>query len=470
MNPTNEATEQPQVAQPKASPAFPIIVKSGGTSVRIYRTPTTVRGTKYLAFTVDWTAGGARKRKVFSDLDRAKKHAKAVADEKERGEIAVAAISAEDRVRLADALRELSAATGVGSSGFARLTEIVRDYTAATKLLPPGANLCEAVKYYATRHPSNAPDKTVAAVVAELIDDRRAAGCSEAHLADLKKRLGRFGTAFQMPIGHVSGPMVREYLRNLRSAKGEAITNRSRRNDQRAITSLFHFAKSQKYISRDGLDDITEIPAPKVEAPEVGIFTPQEIAKILHAAPDDILPCLLLGAFCGLRLAELQRLEWSAVRLSQGVIILDAGMTKTAARRVIPISENLSEWLLPLVKASGRVSPAPTDRALNHRFARTAARVKVGWVRNGLRHSFCSYRLAVTHDPARVAMEAGNSPAMLFRHYRELVTEAQGKEWFAVRPARTQGAVIAFPNPEASKPAQPEAAQPACPAAEVAEA
>jgi hypothetical protein len=55
-------------------------------------------------------------------------------------------------------------------------------------------------------------------------------------------------------------------------------------------------------------------------------------------------------------------------------------------------------------------------------------------VKNGLRHSFCSYRLAQTNNAAQVALEAGNSPTMIFRHYRELVTPAQAEAWFSIRP------------------------------------
>ena len=48
-------------------------------------------------------------------------------------------------------------------------------------------------------------------------------------------------------------------------------------------------------------------------------------------------------------------------------------------------------------------------------------------MKNGLRHSFCSYRLAQTNSAAQVALEAGNSPTKIFRHYRELVTPAQAE-------------------------------------------
>src|SRR5882762_427327 len=39
---------------------------------------------------------------------------------------------------------------------------------------------------------------------------------------------------------------------------------------------------------------------------------------------------------------------------------------------------------------------------------------------------------------AQVALEAGNSPQMIFQHYRELVTEKGAKEWFAITPDSTK--------------------------------
>lgn len=54
--------------------------------------------------------------------------------------------------------------------------------------------------------------------------------------------------------------------------------------------------------------------------------------------------------------------------------------------------------------------------------------------RNGLRHSFISYRLALVQDAAKVALEAGTSPQMIFSNYRELVTPEEAREWFAVWP------------------------------------
>ncbi len=62
------------------------------------------------------------------------------------------------------------------------------------------------------------------------------------------------------------------------------------------------------------------------------------------------------------------------------------------------------------------------------------AKIPGGWRQNALRHSFISYRVALTGDVARTALEAGNSPKMIFRHYREVVTEEDAKAWFAITP------------------------------------
>jgi hypothetical protein len=83
-----------------------------------------------------------------------------------------------------------------------------------------------------------------------------------------------------------------------------------------------------------------------------------------------------------------------------------------------------------LTAATRPVDPENPERLLAPR---------VPWRHNALRHSFCSYRLADVKSAAQVALEAGNSPQMIFQHYRELVTEKGAKGWFAITPESTKG-------------------------------
>ena len=66
----------------------------------------------------------------------------------------------------------------------------------------------------------------------------------------------------------------------------------------------------------------------------------------------------------------------------------------------------------------------------------TAAKAQIpgGWRQNALRHSFVSYRVAETGDVARTSLEAGNSPKMVFGHYREIVDKASAETWFSITP------------------------------------
>ena len=65
----------------------------------------------------------------------------------------------------------------------------------------------------------------------------------------------------------------------------------------------------------------------------------------------------------------------------------------------------------------------------------------VQWKNNALRHSFISYRVAQIQNVNQVALEAGNSPAIIFRHYRELVTSEQAREWFSIVPSTAANVV-----------------------------
>ena len=66
------------------------------------------------------------------------------------------------------------------------------------------------------------------------------------------------------------------------------------------------------------------------------------------------------------------------------------------------------------------------------------------WPQNAMRHSYGSYRLAQCHDAARVSLEMGNSPQMVFAHYRELVKPKEAARYWAIAPAGSTEKVVAF--------------------------
>lgn len=163
--------------------------------------------------------------------------------------------------------------------------------------------------------------------------------------------------------------------------------------------------------------------------------------QILHCkrrwrTREEMIPYLAVAAFCGLRAAEIMRLDWSEIHLAgtEKFVEVTAGKAKTASRRTVPITDNCAAWLERYAKPSGPV--INLSRADKQLFLYLAEKSGVAWKHNGLRHSFISYRLAVVKDVGEVSLEAGNSPGMVFKHYRQLVRESEAKEWFGVVPPK----------------------------------
>jgi integrase len=143
-----------------------------------------------------------------------------------------------------------------------------------------------------------------------------------------------------------------------------------------------------------------------------------------------------------LRDAEIKRLDWSEVDLARGHIEVTAAKAKSARRRIVQIQPNLAAWLRPYSGIRGPAVPMGARSKLE--WARTKAGL-AQWPKNGLRHSFASYRLAAIHDAPRVASELGHtSPQMLYSTSRELVLPQEAERYWKIEPAADTENVVAF--------------------------
>lgn len=446
LSPSPPLPEPKSVRLPKK---WPQIVRNGDVTVRIYKNKGHVRGKNFPTFLLSYYAGGRRHLRRFMDYAKASAEATRIAEQKAQGALGAAALSAADRVSLEQVLMLLAKHEGIGNATVSRLVEIVRDYATARSGLPSEVTFTEMAQFYKQKHPANMPRKTVAEVVAEFIADRKCGGCSEVHLHDLGVRLGQFSKAFQLPINAVSAPLVRQWIYGLKNQKTKKVTAaRTKENMLRQIVSLFNFARRQKYLPAELALEISEISTPKKQHAPIGIYTPDEMRAILAATDEAVAPALAIAAFAGLRLAEVSRLDWSEIRLSERLIVVGAENAKTAARRLVPISDNLAAWLAPQARAFGPINPCREElrgnvgHALGLRFERAAARAKVTWKRNGFRHSYISYRVAALKDVPAVALECGNSPQVIFSNYRALATEGEAKTWFSIMAPSRAGNLV----------------------------
>ena len=318
------------------------------------------------------------------------------------------------------------------------MSELIRARERMAKY--PGKTITDAVDFFVNhlervrRH-----GITVSQLSDEVLEAKRRDGKAPAYIADLRKRLNRFSQTFgSRAISGVGVEEIDNWLRDL------PLSPKSRANYRANIGVLFSYAFRRRILDHN---PILHTARPKLIDRPPDIFNVDELRSLLEAANKvaaDIVPLLAIGAFAGLREAEIQRLDWSEIDLARGHIEVTAAKAKSARRRIVPIQPNLAAWLRPSSGQTGRVVPSNARKKLNR--TRKAAGL-ARWPNNGLRHSFASYRLAAIHDAPRVAAELGHSsPQMLYSTYREVVKPEEASAYWNIEPALESERVVAFHN------------------------
>jgi integrase len=299
-----------------------------------------------------------------------------------------------------------------------------------------GATLTDAARHYADFLRRTERTLPVTELVAMFLTVKQADGRSSRYLADLRTRLGAFRDSFgDKLVAAVNTRDLDDWLRGL------PVGPQSRVNYRRVLHALFNFAVARDF-ARD--NPVARTERPKVFAKEPGIFAPAQLGRLLLNADEVLRPALAIGAFAGLRPAEIRRLTWDAVDLEERHISVSALTSKTASRRLVPICDNLLAWLLCAPKRVGPVLPISLAIERNLVLAARKAAGLKRWPVDGLRHSWVTYRFALSGDAARTASEAGHDQAVLHRHYRALATKAEAERWFSIIPTKRISEPVLF--------------------------
>jgi len=388
------------------------LIKSGSVVVRLY----TINRPDRTIYSVASYLEGRRKLKQFVNYEEAREEAQTIARRLATGQKKVLSLTDADAWAYERAVGYL-APWGV------EVDVAAREYSQARHALQHGGSVLEAAKFYHAHH-GKRPNKTVREVADELLQDR--ANRSRKYVNDLKFRLDRFTSDINLHIADVTPQQISTWL------KGLKLRPRSQSNFRAILTTMFRFAVDQGYLP-EGRTAPERVKIHQDDDTEIEIFTPAELKEILAVSTDETLSYLVFGAFAGIRTAEILRLNWEDIDMAAGFIELKAGRTKTRARRLIPIADNLRQWLSKLAGTSG---PVVTLKRPDESIGRICGQQKppIPWKRNGLRHSYASYRYAITQNENQVAAELGNSPAMVFGHYRQVAKPEQAKAWFAIMP------------------------------------
>jgi integrase len=312
---------------------------------------------------------------------------------------------------------------------------LIGETDGAKQLAAFGKTIADAIAFYLPHLHASNRTCTFRDLAAEILPAKEGDGASMRYIQDLRSRLGQFSASFgDRPVSEIQGHEIDDWLRRLNVAPV------TRNNFRRVLCTAFNFAKARNYCV--GNPALSTAKAKEIEG-TVGILTVTETARLLEAATAELVPFIAIGAFAGLRRAELERLDWSDIDLESGLIEVKAVKAKSARRRFVKIQPNLAKWLAPHAALRGNVMPENYKKALAR--VRAAAGIK-HWPNNALRHGFASYHLAHFNDAAALALELGHTDAgLVFQHYRQIVKPKDAQRYWLITPSASASAkLVAF--------------------------
>lgn len=249
---------------------------------------------------------------------------------------------------------------------------------------------------------------------------------SERHATSMRETLKKFEARFgNTPVKLLDGAEVKAWLAS------ESLAVKTRNRHLGYVRNVFGLAQEWNLVEKDPFERVNGFNDPHRNARQVAILTPEQLDAFLRAVDPDFLPYFALSAFTGLRREEVLRLDWSEVKLDRVLVDLPFAKSKNRRRKLIEVPENLKAWLAPHARASGPLMPKKKLQLALERAAKAAGIVP--WPQNALRHSFCSYAVALKGFEWTAA-QADHSVRMLREHYWEVVDREMAERYWQITP------------------------------------
>ena len=173
-------------------------------------------------------------------------------------------------------------------------------------------------------------------------------------------------------------------------------------------------------------------------------LTAEQCAEIMKWAEENhegkLVPFIALCLFAGIRPdlyeGEISKLNPKSVRLDTGVIHIEPEVSKVRMKRNITIQPNLAAWLRTY----------PLDRypimPVGFRRLRLEFRKQFNLSHDILRHSFISMYVGKFRSMGDAALQAGNSEAIIRKHYLDLKSPAEAEKFFGILPRSEAASVV----------------------------
>ena len=328
-----------------------------------------------------------------------------------------------------EAQRRRKAREAVGSAACALTPVQLRDAAVAYKRLR-GAPILDAVDYYLSHGDPHGDSKTVQEVFLEHVEDQKRKDLRPNSIRHTRTKLKRFVDCYaERAITEITFRDIEKWI-----DAQVTVSSVTRRGYITYLSGLFSFAEKREYVQVNPTKRVTK---PKIQRTTPHYMSAADVKKFLAAVLAErptMIPKLALGFFAGIRVEEIDGLDWSNVNLADLQIRIPGEVAKTGRPRLSEISDNLYEWLRPHAQLAGPIGQKAKCFGAHKR--RIAAVADVEFPNNAMRHTFATMHLAMYQNAPKTAHALGHegSTTLLYRNYAGVATTEEAVEYWKLTP------------------------------------
>lgn len=196
------------------------------------------------------------------------------------------------------------------------------------------------------------------------------------------------------------------------------------------LSTLFEFARRRRWITENPCFFLERV---TIDQRPPSILSAEQSERLWAACREHKprgLAWLALALYAGLRPEEAMSSTWWDIDFAGQRIFVRAECSKVRSHRIVEPPAKAFRMLLDARESGGMLPLQPISKRRAQRRIRTA----MGWTewpKDILRHTCASMWLALIPDAPRIALQLGNSPQILLRHYRSIVLRQDAERFWA---------------------------------------